>query len=388
MAPQAQAIFEISCSRAMTIKGQSAPKPVPLPRHAKRCIIHIGMHKTGSSSIQRSLNGFEDDRFVYAELGERRNHSLSIYSLFASHPERHEAHRNTAAEDIRLYNERVRQDLTRAISATGDRTLVISGESISVLPEEDLPPLRDYFDRHFSELSIIGYVRPPAAFMASSFQQRVKNGRATPLEGGKLYRNYQELFEKFDRVFGRERVQLHKFDPTNFPGGCVVRDFCARIGLQLPSDKILRMNESFSRDAIGAMYTYVKFGAGYGGTNLRGKEAAQIAKVLSGPKFRFSPDFVRPILDQYRSDIEWMEQRLGQRLQEDLGEAHPGDVRNEADLLEPNPTVAARLRDALGGQATTDVDESTPEGIAMLVHLLRQQNAERKRRALPKRLSS
>ena len=52
----------------------------------KRCIIHIGMHKTGSTSIQRSLQGYRDDRFQYARLGKTANHSLAMYSLFAADP--------------------------------------------------------------------------------------------------------------------------------------------------------------------------------------------------------------------------------------------------------------------------------------------------------------
>jgi hypothetical protein len=368
----------------MDTEAHLATRTAQARKPAKRCIIHIGMHKTGSSSIQRSLNRFEDDHFVYAELGDRRNHSAAIYSLFSSHPERHEAHRNASAEDIRLYNEGVRRDLARAISATGDRTLIISGESISTLPDDDLPSLRDYFEQNFFELLIIGYVRAPAAFMASSFQQRVKNGRAVPLLDTKLYRSYQPLFGKFDRVFGRDRVQLQKFDPASFPGGCVVQDFCARIGLQLPNDRIVRMNESLSRNAVVALYTYVKLGERFGARTLRGPEAAQIGEVLTGPKFRFSPDFVRTILEHRRSDIEWIEQRLGQPLQEDLGEARAGDIRDENDLLEANPAVASLLLQALGDQAPAGVDGFTAQGIATLVHALREQNAARRRAPRPK----
>ncbi len=70
-----------------------------------KCIIHIGMHKTGSTSIQKSLDGFHDQEFFYAHLGNTPNHSLAIFSLFSSHPERHHLHiargRDSAA--IKLY---------------------------------------------------------------------------------------------------------------------------------------------------------------------------------------------------------------------------------------------------------------------------------------------
>src|SRR5688572_18977606 len=103
------------------------------------------MNKTGSSSIQRSLNQFANDQFVYARLGERRNHSLPIYSLFASRPQEHDLHRSASVDEIRAYNETIARDLDNAVATAGERTLIISGESISTLPAEDVPRLLEYF---------------------------------------------------------------------------------------------------------------------------------------------------------------------------------------------------------------------------------------------------
>ena len=48
----------------------------------KEIIIHIGMHKTGSSSIQQTLHKYMNDkRFTYVDLGHA-NHSRQISSLF------------------------------------------------------------------------------------------------------------------------------------------------------------------------------------------------------------------------------------------------------------------------------------------------------------------
>src|SRR4051794_36624156 len=127
-----------------------------------RCIIHIGMHKTGSTSIQRSLDGFEDDRFLYARLGGYGNHSLPIYSLFASNSERHHLHRTAgrSSEAVRAHNNSVRKDLDRSVAEACGRTLLISGEDIGAVPKPDLPKLRNYFQKRFDHLTIVGYVRP------------------------------------------------------------------------------------------------------------------------------------------------------------------------------------------------------------------------------------
>jgi hypothetical protein len=330
------------------------------------------MNKTGSSSIQRSLNQFANDQFVYARLGEKRNHSLPIYSLFASRPQEHYQHRSASADEIRAHNETIARDLDNAVATAGERTLIISGESISTLPAEDVPSLRDYFDQKFAEVVIVGYVRPPAGFLASAFQQGVKNGRTTKFDPGRLYRSYRELFEKFDRVFGRERVHLRKFDPAKFPNGCVVQDFCALIGLRFPERSIRRINDSLSRDAVAALYTYVKFGAPYGSETLRGPEGVRLGSTFKSGKFRFAPDIVRPVLERNAADIEWMEERLGQSLRDALDGPEPTDVRSEADLITPDSNIVAKLLAELGTAAPADVTGKTPQEVAQLVHALRQ----------------
>ena len=340
-----------------------------------RCVIHIGMHKTGSTSIQGSLQGFRDDRFLYADLGGGGNHSLAIYSLFAANPAGHHLHRTRNAEAVRAYIRNARSNLKRSISATEGRALLISGEDIGVLPQPSLSRLREYLRRHFDEIEVMAYVRPPAAFMTSSFQQRIKTGGFKRFDLDRLYRNYRPAFEKFDAVFGRENVQLWKFDPTVFPDGCVVQDFCARLGIALPSQRILRLNGSLSRRAVALLYTYRNFGEKYGASTMKGGQAVKLGLRLAGEKFRLSPDLLRPILEKNRSDLEWMEARLGQPLEEEIGDHRPGDVREEWDLLRPDPKAVSDLLGLLGESAPKGVRGETPDEVAQLVHALREQQA-------------
>ena len=49
------------------------------------CYIHVGMHKTGSTSIQKSLSGFSDAKIRYLMLSHNAtNHSIPIKILFES----------------------------------------------------------------------------------------------------------------------------------------------------------------------------------------------------------------------------------------------------------------------------------------------------------------
>lgn len=343
-------------------------------RPEAQCIIHIGMHKTGSTSIQDSLEGFEDDSFVYAQMVGGGNHSLPIFSLFAPHPERHHLHRmaGRGSEDVSDYVKSVWSKLDSSIRKARGRTLLISGEDISGLQEPALVKMRDSFLQRFRQLTIVGYVRAPAGFIASSFQQRVKSGTIDFFDPMRMYRNYEETFGKFDRIFGRDNVRLYRFEPRDFPGGCVVQDFCQRAGIALPQKRIVRHNESLSRHAISALYTYRKLGEQLGPHPLGGQNGMVLGTLIGGSdKFRLAPDAVKPVLAANRSDIAWIETRLGKTLSENLEEDCPGSVRDETDLLKSDPWLADRLIGLLRDRGIKATCESAAD-VALLVHALRK----------------
>jgi hypothetical protein len=342
--------------------------------HGTKCIIHIGMHKTGSTSIQKSLQGFADDHFVYANLSQDGNHSLAVFSAFAPNPERHHLHRSggRTGDSVRAYIDRVLDDLDASISAADGRTLLISGEDIGYLPTSSLRKLNEYLYARVDDVAIMGYVRSPAAYMSSHFQQVTKNASIDTFDPGWLYRSYQKSFEKFDDIFGRENVHLWKFDPEAFPNGCVVQDFCARAGITLPQRAIVRFAESLSRQAASALYTYAKLGEAYGSKALSGKEGVKLGHLIGGKeKFRLSPTVVHPVLEANRADITWMEARLQASLEENLGEHRPGDIRDESDLLRPDPEVVAKLLSLLGNARPAGIAGETPDQVALLIHALR-----------------
>lgn len=343
-----------------------------------RCIVHIGMHKTGSTSIQHSLQGFDDSRFLYARLGDNPNHSLPMLSLFVSQPELHRLFRRKGADTaaVSKYIERTRKDLERAVAAAKGRTLVISGEAISHFPQDALTRLRDDFQKRFEDVMIVGYVRSPAARISSSFQEEVKAGAIDKFDVERHYPCYRLRLGKFDEVFSRERVHLWKFDVNSFPDGCAVRDFCKRLGIDLPSARVVRVNDSLPRESVSLLYTYYKLGPN-GATAMPGPKLLKCLTAIGNERFRISADVIKPILERNCEDISWMEARLGQSLHEEIGEHQAGDVRNESDLLSIGSAVAGKLLALVGDSAPPGVVGKNPEEVAQLVHALRESTNKR-----------
>jgi hypothetical protein len=332
------------------------------------CILHIGMPKTGTSSIQRSLNGFVDANFVwYQDHKGRTNHSPAVFGTIGAMTRHMRSSGISEPESI------AQEKFDEMIRFAGERSLLVSGEGMTFLELEQLRDFAGYLrSRSLEKFTIVAYVRSPVGYV-TSLARATKGGSLKNLPLRRSI-NYRAFFEKFDQVFGRDNVLLWKFDPSSFPSGCVVQDFCAKIGIDVRPDKIVRENESLSREAIALRYTYYRRGIAIGSTSLTPRERLRLSRRLKGigsRKFRFSPNLLRPFLELNGQDIEWMEQRLGQSLEEPAWDEHrDDDVRDEWDLLRPDPQVIAQLREMLGADAPKGVTGDTPDEVALLVHAL------------------
>lgn len=300
------------------------------------CYLHIGMHKTGSTSIQKNLSkrGISNG-WSYISLLGTPNLSQAIYMMFASDP--HKLHwfakKGETAQRIMEKGERLRAKLGEAIRKCGEGKVVISGEGLTLLDHKGLGELRKFLQPLFDEIFVIGYVRPPIGFKVSAFQQQIKHG-ASEFCIGDFQPSYRKRFRKFDMVFGRSRVILRKFDPASFKGRDVVMDFCDQIGIQPPDTQATkRVNESLCREACGILYAYRKFGPGYGvGEDVVRENTMLIAPLLkmTGRRFNITRSLVERGMN--RRDLQWMERRLGESLDEVI--VNDGtEILSESDLL-------------------------------------------------------
>lgn len=300
-------------------KQQSAPQP----RAAKAekppkgpFILHIGMQKTGSTSIQLSLkNTAPDERFTYLTLGKKAKASPGVIAGFATRPSDYHLFTkvNWPEEKMDKHRKAMRRQLHRSLKQCGGKTAILSGEDIPLMDEAGLVELRDFLSKRTTDIKVVGYIREPKGYMESSFQQRLKNGKgALNMEG--LYPRYQRLFEGFEKAFGADNVQYWLFNTADFPNRCVVQDFCRRIGMDFPADKVITANIALTLPAIRLLYAYRKFGSGYGiGPWMIRENQLLIDQLtkLDGPKLRFDDSMVEPVLNKYREDIQWMETRIG-----------------------------------------------------------------------------
>ncbi|BAF72681.1 hypothetical protein [Sulfurovum sp. NBC37-1] len=329
--------FEFVVQEGFASDGEFAKKEL--------CIVHIGMHKTGSTSIQQALSSLTDETFSYFNL-HAQNHSIPIYSLFVPKPEHYHIHSRAgkSKEQVKAYNRSVKELFAKHLSENPHcSTFLLSGEDISVLPKPSLLTFRSFLLRFFKKIEIVAYVRSPASYMSSSFQERVKGGAYT-FDFENDYPHYRNRFEKFDTVFGKENVQLIHFDPKKMKNSDVVCDFLLRIGLDADCVISHRANESLSLQATAIFYLANKRLLSKKPVSENEKGRIKLLNFLLqkiGDRFLLRQSLIDTVLQKNKSDIKWIEKRMAVSVAEKPLGVSMG-IGCEEDLFE---TAKKALRD-------------------------------------------
>ena len=199
----------------------------------KEVIIHAGLHKTGSTSIQRSLffnqqilkrNGYQFLDVIKPDKRKLKNHSSAIINLFRDNPEDHYLNKINDWDAIEV-KEFYCNQLDSAIEKLGEKKLLISGEGISSLNEDGLERLKDYF-KGFN-IRIFVYVRDPYEAMCYRLQDVITNGVKRPLaklspEHSRIHKA-SIMIEAFKNVF--PDTEFYSFDESLQQGGPVNKFF-------------------------------------------------------------------------------------------------------------------------------------------------------------------
>ena len=304
-----------------------------------RIILHAGMHKTGSTAIQEMFgtHGVAGVAVpgVAVSGGPRANLSDIVLLLFAEGPLLDKIHAarwpHLSRRALLRARARSRDQLAAQLEAwladgTAPRFL-ISAEDISA-PDFDraavarMAAFFGQFGGQFgAETHVHAYVRAPASFMQSAFQQRVKQEKpgAVDLDAANLWPRYRARFEPLDDVFGPDRVHLRAFDPDAFTGGDVVADFAGWLGVDPVTRPPARANDGLSCEAVCVVFCRLAglLPEDYPAPDLAARFRATPARALAGfgtRRFAFSQPFLDPARAAQRADLDWIEARLGRGL--------------------------------------------------------------------------
>lgn len=171
----------------------------------KTLILHAGLHKTGSTSIQESLGirkdvleqeGYRYPAFRNPDGVLEYNHSYMFQLAFSNAP-----------SQLAIVKKRG-WDPTLAASCYYNQlrvamedcpNLILSGEGISRLNELELKKIKELFNTW--KINVITYVRPAYSFFCSAQQERIKNGTVSNIVPDRLPNSESDTITRLQRVF-------------------------------------------------------------------------------------------------------------------------------------------------------------------------------------------
>lgn len=282
----------------------------------KILILHAGMPKTGSTSIQSTLfwSGHVDN-FRYLSLDTDFGNRL-LLGAFCSNLQERDGYFSvmTRATKGTGIVEHCRRYLTRCLEQCQREgtTPILSGEAAWSLSEGDYRTIRLFCEERGFRVRIVCYLRAPIDFFECSFSQSVKVG--SPHLPDIINCNYSAFVKRLDDVFDEAQVSIYVFDPQSFPDRCVVTHFCESIGLPVKGLKVLRRNETLNLNVVKLLHASNSLApAGFWTIRFRLWRRGQLEalKTLAGPPLRFQRQFFQEFLVAAMQNSDWLEKRIG-----------------------------------------------------------------------------
>lgn len=211
----------------------------------KKLFLHIGFHKTGTSSLQEYLN--------------QNREALQAHNVF--YPESFKSHFpgnvdlswafNKSPPAWSTVNDENKEFIfdfyKQQIENTDCDNIIISSEDFVLLDTQPstIQNIKDYFVEF--DVQVIAYLREPIDFMASLYCHAVRS-RSVAFSLKKYIAevysfrsaDYSLRLLPWTRVFGKENIIVKKYEPSEFVNNSLMCDFFDAINIELTLENTLK----------------------------------------------------------------------------------------------------------------------------------------------------
>ena len=261
--------FPAAMASAILDRGNPS-KTTRQPIHAfrrgaclSRLVLHIGSHKTGTTSIQQLLNG------VGEQVAE-----LTGLTYVPLQPGRHRATSKPSDElEFQTEGARIRPEFVDRLGQLGTDCLVVEEEFSWIFKPQQINTTLDLLERLFDDIRIVVYVRRQDRHLVSHYQQAARfnsakffRSRLTALPDYEphhdRYLDYHARLAPYVERLGLERVTLRVYERDLLKDRDVTSDFLALLGVErahLPGrdDKHANVSTGKTATKIGHLYNEI-----------------------------------------------------------------------------------------------------------------------------------
>jgi hypothetical protein len=272
------------------------------------------MHKTGTSSIQQSFYEFNDGSTTYlSDLGI--NHSVPIMTIFSNDPYSYHIwnEQGKSHKEIDKKKKEYKDALDNFLKKSKHDKVIISGEDIGFLDEEEKKNLLLYFIKKQFEIKVICLFRDPCSYAASDLQQKIKGGRK---KIHMVHPFYLKRLKGFDIESNNVSFVLDDFHRILKEYRSPVRWFAEIVSVDNTKIKEVRANDSLSNQAMKIIYLFNKYGTQSTGTASRYRAKKEFIKIIK-EKYEFSKNndkedsfFINLLSPKAREEIKILDEEV------------------------------------------------------------------------------
>lgn len=308
--------------------------------------IHIGLHKTGSSSLQNWLSINQKNLgIIYPTFFESSNHSWPLSIIFGNNPHAHNSNGlmgYTSTNIDGFYIEiisRLSEDIKLSIES--GRDLVISGEELSTFDCNEVQKLCNFFKNYYSRFKVIIYLRGIRDLLNSTIQQLIKDGL---LDFNHVASSTQlsiiSRIKPWIDIFGMENIIVRNNTGGNFD---ITSDFSSII--QLPeiernNNFPIRVNKGIPLEGLAVIFRAWKFFK-FSGFPLSYQHTSMVEIVdfcskhfVTGAKFQFSKDILNKYVDSFfMTEIEWINLNFSIDINDIEYQDSNSPIQSEIDMI-------------------------------------------------------
>lgn len=291
-------------------------------RRFKRCIVHIGTEKTGTTAIQTHLrsnhHAYLREGILYpGAAGRDRDSQWEFAACVHPAPWKQDMGRALGIEDAAgqtAFTEAFRKALDAEFETHSRAdTLVISSEHFQsrLATEKMVAKLKAFLEPWVERFEIVVYFRRQDRLALSLQSTRLKSSAQLPhddiLKAWKAtpaYYAYDQLYQRWQAVFGADAMRPRLYTPERRSDGDIVADFCRLCDLPAPREPSKPMNVSLNRKGFHFLQQLNKqFPAegGYLSDPIRAALVQEISAAFQGDYFPISRqqaiDFYRQFED-------------------------------------------------------------------------------------------